>query len=111
MKKLFIAAVLAGAALVAGAETRTATFTVNPPMQCDNCVNNIKQNMRFEKGVVDVAPSLEAQNVVIKYNPAKTNTDRLISGFKKIGYVADTLGAPAKAAPSACSDGCCSKKK
>lgn len=66
----------------------TAVFTVSPKMTCQNCENKIKTNLRFEKGVNDIATSIKTQTVTIKYNPKKTDTVKLVAAFKKIGYTA-----------------------
>lgn len=66
----------------------TAKFTVNPQMTCENCENKIKSNIRYEKGVKQIETSLAHQLVTIKYDAAKTNPEKIIEAFKKIGYTA-----------------------
>lgn len=69
----------------------TTVFTVSPNMSCQNCENKIKNFMRFEKGVSNIATDLKEQTVSITYNPKKTDPDKLAKAFKKIGYTATPL--------------------
>lgn len=106
MKALFTLAISLLMAVSAIAETKTATFTVDPPMGCDNCVRKIKNNLRFEKGMVEVTPLLEKQVVVVRYNSDKTNVDKIKKGFEKIGYTASEATAASKPATATKADAC-----
>ena len=64
----------------------TFVLTVSPKMHCQNCVNKVKKNIRFEKGVKDIAVNLEKNQVTIKADKNKTNSQSLAKGFAKIGY-------------------------
>lgn len=98
MKKLTIFLAMAAVAATAlAADLKTAVFTVDPPMTCNNCVTRIKTNMRFERGVKAIDPSLKDQTVTIKYDAEKTTEDKIAEGFKKIGYKATTVKADNKA--------------
>jgi copper chaperone CopZ len=66
-------------------------------MHCANCENKVKSNMRFETGVLNVVPSVKKQNVVIKYDDAKTDAKKLAEAFKKIGYTATEVVSNDKA--------------
>ncbi|MCM1349031.1 MAG: heavy-metal-associated domain-containing protein [Firmicutes bacterium] len=95
MKRLFtLTFAIAMAITVMAAEKATAYFTVTPGMSCENCENKIKTNLRYEKGVKEISTSLADQIVTVTYDPAKTNTDKLVESFKKIGYTASTVTAP-----------------
>ncbi len=72
----------------------TVQFTLQPPMHCQNCVDKINGNLRFEKGVKAIDPSLKEQVVTISYDPAKTDPTKLTAAFKKIGYTATEVKAP-----------------
>lgn len=61
-------------------------LTLTPKMHCQNCVNKVKKNIRFEKGVKDIAVNLEKNEVTIKADKSKTDTEKLAKGFAKIGY-------------------------
>ena len=66
----------------------TVVFTTTPQMHCANCETKIKGNLRFEKGVKDIATSVPDQTVTVTYDPKKTNVDKLLKGFTKFGYTA-----------------------
>ncbi len=86
MKQLFIA-ILTGLLLAAGGkELHELVLTPTPQMHCANCENKIKNNMRFEKGVVKIETSVEAQTVTITYDTKKTDAKALQAAMKKIGY-------------------------
>jgi copper chaperone CopZ len=112
MKSLLmtLAALLTATAVYA--ETISLTLTVTPPMTCANCEHKIKNNIRFEKGILDVEPSVKNQKIEIKYDSDKTNEDAIIASFKKIGYVATpATGEPQKESVEGCKGGCCGNKK
>ncbi len=74
-------------------------FNVN--MHCEACQKKIEKNIAFEKGVKALAVDLKTNTVELTYDDQKTNPEKLIAGFKKIGYVATLAKA----------DGCCSQNK
>lgn len=101
-KKIIYSLALASLfAAAATAETREAVFTVTPPMSCGSCENKIKSNLRFEKGVKKIETSLSDQTVTVTYDDTKTDEEKIISGFKKIGYQAVASDTPADATTSA----------
>lgn len=84
-------------------ESATTVFTVSPQMSCQNCENKIKSNLRFEKGVSNIVTDLKAQTVTVTYNPAKTDTDKIVKAFRKIGYTATESSAkPSEQESSSC---------
>ncbi len=90
MKRLFsiiVFAVIATVGAMAGNPTK-AYFTVSPKMSCANCEAKIKKNLRYEKGIKSIVTSLDDQIVTVTYDDAKTSPDKIIAGFKKIGYKA-----------------------
>ena len=72
--------------MAGGKELRELVLTPTPQMHCANCENKIKGNMRFEKGVVKIETSVEAQTVTITYDGKKTDAKTLQAAMKKIGY-------------------------
>lgn len=110
MKKFLIFTVLS--ILTSGsvwAEKRTVSFTVNPPLVCNNCENKVKDNLRFEKGVTAVKPSAKEGMVVVTFDDNKTNVDALKEGFKKIGYEASEIQPDENSEKTtpACTSSCC----
>ena len=67
------------------ADKVTEVFTLDHQMST-HCEKKIKENLRFEKGVSDLEVSLQDNTITITYNPEKTDTEKLIKGFKKIGF-------------------------
>lgn len=65
--------------------------TTNPQMHCANCENKIKKNIRFEKGVKNIATNLEKQTVTITYDAEKGSKDQLVAAMKKIGFEVKVL--------------------
>ncbi len=94
---------------VMAADKATVSFSVNPSMTCQNCENKIKSNLRFEKGVKDIATSLADQLVTVSYDPARTSPEKLAEALKKIGYTATVSNKTAKAACGK-QGGCCKKE-
>lgn len=66
------------------AELKEVTFSVH--LHCENCVNKVKENIAFEKGVKDLKVSLEDQTVFVKYDAAKTSEQTLKAAIEKLGY-------------------------
>ncbi|MCM1153658.1 MAG: heavy-metal-associated domain-containing protein [Muribaculum sp.] len=90
--KLLIATLVVGAASLCAKDIRTVVFTPDPPMSCHNCENKIKGNLRFEKGVKDIATNLEAQEITVTYDADKTSAEKLAGALDKIGYKATVAG-------------------
>ncbi len=88
-KVLFVA--LALATVCFGKDIRTVVLTTLPEMHCANCEKNIKENIRFEKGVKSIKTDLKTKTVTIEYDADKTNVQDIIKGFKKIKYEASEV--------------------
>lgn len=65
-------------------ELKEVTFSVS--MHCENCVEKIKENISFEKGVKGLEVSLDKKTVKVTYDPSKTDEARLAEALKKLGY-------------------------
>ncbi|MCM1519188.1 MAG: heavy-metal-associated domain-containing protein [Lachnoclostridium sp.] len=83
----------------------TVSFTLTPPPTCQNCINKIKGNLRFEKGVKDIDVNLDTKSVSIVYSPKSTDSEKLTKALGKIGYTAAPYSAKAacKKADAGCS--------
>jgi copper chaperone CopZ len=100
-----LALVVCSLSSVLAKDIKTVVLTTTPQMQCQNCENKIKNNIRFEKGVKEIQTDLETKNVTVTYDAEKTNVENLIAGFKKIGYTAtEVKGGCCK---SEAKSGCC----
>ena len=92
MKKLILLTfALFLAVIVQAQNVKEVVFTTEPEIECQNCVNKIKNNLRFEKGVKAINPDLNTKLVTIKYDSEKTNPDNLIKAFAKIKYKATVV--------------------
>ena len=98
MKKLILLAFALFLAVLTQAQTiKEVVFTTEPDIHCESCVNKIKNNLRFEKGVKAINPDLQTKLVTIQYDSEKTNPENLIKAFAKIKYKA-TVVEPKKEA-------------
>ncbi len=65
-------------------EVKEVVFNVH--LHCENCVEKVKENISYEKGVKGLEVSLENQTVAIKYDAAKTSEETLKKAIEKLGY-------------------------
>lgn len=66
----------------------TVCFRITPAMSCGNCETKIKTNLRFEKGVTAIEAMAPGDKVTITFNRKKTDVERIVKAFSKIGYEA-----------------------
>jgi len=67
-------------------DIKTLVITPQPRMNCENCENKIKNALRFERGVKDIATSIEQQTVAVTYDADKTSVSKLLEALAKAGY-------------------------
>ena len=92
MKKLILLAFALFLAVLTQAQTiKEVVFATEPDIHCESCVNKIKNNLRFEKGVKAINPDLQTKLVTIQYDSEKTNPENLIKAFAKIKYKATVV--------------------
>lgn len=107
---LILAFVLSAVTAFAKGEQTTEVFTLDHQMSA-MCAKRINENLRFEKGISKIDVSVKENTITIKYDPQKTNTEKIIEGFKKIGFTAfpvEPEGAKEECTGStACPHGCC----
>lgn len=108
MRLLLIFAFIISSLLAFAADKTTEVFTLDHQMS-SMCEKRIKENLRFEKGIDKIDVSIKENTITITYNPAKTDTEKIIEGFRKIGFnafqVTDSLREEAGVqdpAPSCC---------
>lgn len=85
MRLLITITILFSSLLAFAADKVTEVFTLDHQMS-EMCKKRITENLRFEKGVSKIDVSLKENTITITYNPQKTDTGKLIEGFKKIGF-------------------------
>ena len=89
MKRLsFIILALSLSVALFAKDIKTVVVTTLPQMQCASCVNKIKGNLRFEKGVKEIECDIPKQMVTITYDAEKTTPENIIKSFSKFGYKA-----------------------
>lgn len=81
-------------------------YSLSPAPHCQNCVNKIKGNLRFEKGVKNIVVDLEKKSVAISFSPKDTNEEKLVEALKKIGYSATPYNADSKKSEAGQCDNC-----
>ncbi len=104
-KTWMLFAALCMALTVNAKDIKTVVFKTSPEIQCVNCENKIKSNLRFEKGVKEIVTNLTTKEVTVTYDADKTTVDNLVAGFAKINYKATVVTG------KACEKGTCSKEK
>src|SRR4029078_9120026 len=76
---------------------QTDTVVVKTSVICNECKERIEHDLSFEKGVKANIVNLDTKGVMVGYNPAKTDPQKIRAAITKIGYDADSLKADAKA--------------
>lgn len=104
-KLLFLSMMMFFALATMAKDVKTVVFTTSPKMQCENCEQKIKNNLRFVKGVKSIETSVQGQTVTIKYDADKTSTDKIREGFTKLGYTVKEVNANQKGKTGNCSNG------
>ena len=82
---LLVLTLFCSSLVVYAAERATDVFTLDHQMS-QNCEIKIKNNLRYEKGISKIEVSLKENTITITYDPKKTDTEKIIAGFKKIGF-------------------------
>jgi periplasmic mercuric ion binding protein len=67
-------------------EKKVAEVTFNVNMHCESCQAKIERIIPFEKGVKDIKVDLEHKTVKVKYDPRKTNEEKLKKAFENLDY-------------------------
>lgn len=79
---LLLSVVLSCTVAFAKSERRTVVFDVD--LHCEGCVSKVEKNIAYEKGVKDLRCDLKKKQVLVVFDPAKTNEEALMEGFAKI---------------------------
>ena len=93
---LMLSLLIATAAFAQKTQHKTVCFDVN--IHCGNCKAKIEKNIAYEKGVKDLEVIMDTHVVKITFDLSKTNEEKLIAAFKKIGYEAKVKTACSKTA-------------
>lgn len=80
--------------LFAGAsvrDDRDKEVKIKTSAVCGMCKARIERNLAFEKGVKEATLDVKSKVVTIKYNPAKTDVNKLKANISKTGYDAEEV--------------------
>jgi periplasmic mercuric ion binding protein len=72
---------------------KTEEIVIKTSAVCGMCKDRIEHDLSFEKGVKSVSLDLETKEVTVKYDPNKTDPDKIRKAISKIGYDADDVTA------------------
>ena len=90
--------------------SKVSEVTLSCKMHCGDCAEKVKKQLSFTKGVKDVQPNLEKQEVVVKYQNDKTDADKLIASLSEAGYAAKVATSEKKCSGEKAT-GCPKEKK
>lgn len=76
---------------------------------CPSGKKRLEQEIVFVKGVKSVSFNTTEMTITVKYNPKKTDIQKIRTAISKAGYDADDVKADPKAAGKL--DDCCRKKE
>lgn len=97
MKKLLgiatLAALLMAPAFAVAEKTQISVSLQVDGMTCTGCVAAVKGALMKVDGVKTAQVSLERNEAVVEYDPAKTSPDALAKAVTKAGYKASVKGA------------------
>ena len=97
--RIFISLTLLLSSLLAfAADKTTEVFTLDHQMS-QMCEKKIKSNLRFEEGVSKIDVSLKANTITITFDKDKTDTEKILQAFKKIGFNAFVVQPQEKREP------------
>lgn len=74
-------------------------------IHCESCVAKLEANLSYEKGVKDLKISLEDQTVTFRFDPKKTDKEKLLAAMAKIGYEGKEVNEA-----DSCAEKCCGQK-
>lgn len=100
MKQLLIlvSIMILGVSGMAGEKQgKTAEIEIKTSAVCGMCKDRIEHDLAFAKGVKFVELDKETKICTVKYNPKKTDPDKIRVAISKIGYDADDVEADAVA--------------
>ena len=78
------------------ADSKISEVVLNCKMDCGNCVEKVKKQLSYTKGVTAVEVNHETDLVVVKYRHDKTDVDKLIASLGEIKYQASVYKPQSK---------------
>lgn len=99
---LIITLVLATGITQAAGKIQTKECQIKTSAHCGSCKTTIENGLNKVDGVKSSTLNLEDKIVTVKYDPSKTDPDKLKSEVASLGYTADVVKAK---------EGCCPGNK
>lgn len=69
-------------------ETKTVTLKITG-MTCSGCANHISEAVKKTDGVLEQEVKYLGDVATVKYDPSKTNEDKIMATIVKVGYKAE----------------------
>ena len=91
LRLVLLMALLFGALTTVEAKPDKKVVTFSVEIDCENCKQKIERNLAYEKGILNLEASVKKNTVIVTYDAAKTNVEKLTEAFKKLGYEAKVL--------------------
>jgi copper chaperone CopZ len=71
--------------------TNKQTVVLACDLHCQGCCDKIMKNIAWEKGVKDIVCDLPSKTVTVTFDTRKTDTDKLLQAFERIGKPAQEV--------------------
>ncbi len=94
MKSFFCAVVLiavTSAGVSAAESQKSKVVSIKTSAICGSCKNRIEKAVKATDGVQEAMLNLNSKKIKIKYDPSKTNADKLRAVIAGTGYDADDV--------------------
>lgn len=75
------------------ANTKLEECEIKTNAHCGDCKSKIEKALKKQGGVMSTNLNLENKIVAVKYDPNKTNTNKLISAITNAGYTAELINS------------------
>ncbi|MCK9304464.1 MAG: heavy-metal-associated domain-containing protein [Bacteroidales bacterium] len=94
MKKSIITAIAAAALLFTPSfisaqdknSKKEAEVTFSADIDCPSCKKKLESKLPYEPGVKDLKIDIEKKTIWLKYDPSKTDKNKLAKALEKLGY-------------------------
>ncbi len=111
---LLMAIVLVFNGLQVFADNNPKEVKIKTSMHCESCKNKIEKELTGMQGIESVKADLDTKIVTVKFEPSKTDQEKIMESLRKMGYTA-TIDNDVKTADPAvktdCKTKCASKTK
>ncbi len=97
MKNIIILVLITLISYTGFGQSPTDTVTIHTSAQCSTCKKKIEHDLAYVKGVKTAVLNLDTKNVIVVFNPDKTNPDKIRQAISRSGYDADVVLADPKA--------------